>query len=292
VTVAALPAPATADPGDDVRIERLGAGMVRVTAPDGSRVVGPEGLTVKVTRATGETGSSGTIQVTMPNDRDAAALAEAYKRAGRSPVADAIAAGVSPALVEKMRVRTAAYQRGRIDPVGIGPAYVYGGPAVIYSSFCVYDNSGAVDWSGCTIRSYDSSDTDPSYSYRIDESQATGHETEWFAWLALERGGIENRYNTNRVTILQISPSSDINVASCTTQGLGFVIAGFGVSVTETLCPDRWDITRDYTSVPRYHKVEWQGDSHDDRSADALTGFKLQDGYDSSMSLWINWQTG
>lgn len=248
----------------------------------------PDGLEAGAADTTGY--ESGEIEVTFSYDSDPAALATAYESAGRSPVQDAIAAGVNPGLVAKMQARTDAYQQGTQG--GIGTAQVNDGK--IYSSFCVSDSDGNVEMDGCVIRAYDPSDADPNYQYRVDETQGTGKETHDLPWMGLLVAGVKNSYNSSYVTILKISPGSDItDVSECRSQGFGVDIAGFGASISDTVCPDWWDMSKAFSpSIPRYHKVEWKGDSHNDRSADALTLFKISNGKVSNYTLTINWRLG
>lgn len=67
-------------------------------------------------------------------------------------------------------------------------------------------------------------------------------------------------------------------------------IAGFGATVSELVCPDRIDVTRDIThGSPQFHKTEWQGHTHDDTSTAALTLYKETVGGYTNYTLTFNW---
>jgi hypothetical protein len=161
----------------------------------------------------------------------------------------------------------------------------------IFDSICVSDTSSAVQWDGCVTRYRVTGDTDPTYVYGIDDAQAYGHETACCYWNDLHKGGVKNNYDTSRVDITKAAPSSEItDVKSCYNQTFGLTVAGFGACSGGTVCPDRWDVTRpSVTSVPEYHKVEWQGQTNSDREANAMSGYRLVDGYTAHYSIGINW---
>jgi hypothetical protein len=171
---------------------------------------------------------------------------------------------------------------------GTGTQQVVGGGR-IYSSFCVHDTTGNVEWDGCVVRAYDPVDADSTYNYYVDQAQASGHETHDLPWINLRRGGVKNEYRTTNVTILNRSPASDIERSDCLTMGFGATYAGFGASITSAVCPDLWDQSASLTNNPRYHKVEWRGKTHNDREASALTLFKKRPSYGSAYWLVINW---
>lgn len=272
----------------EVDVERLGDGAYRYTViGTGVTVVGSSGLTVQVVRS----GHSGRVGVSVGNDADAAAQADEYERLGRSPVKDAVAAGIDGSLLAKIRAAWEAHQEGGSATSPLAPAQIVGGGR-IYSSFCIHDSDGNLEWDGCVIRAYDPSDADPTYNYYVDQAQGSGHETSSIPWYQLEKGGVENRYNTSNVTILHRSPASDIERSDCVSMGLGVSIGGFGASVSGTVCPDLWDQTFDGSGGVRAHRVVWHGNTHNDRQADALTLFKKRSTHSSAYELWTYWEYG
>jgi hypothetical protein len=131
-------------------VEDLGGGMSLYTVPGGVTVVGGADLLVEATQVDpgeefgADPGENveGQVAIGMVNDGDEAALAEEYEALGRSPVADAIAAGIDGEFLASLMEDWAQYQLS-----GTGTQQVVGGGR-IYSSFCVHDGSGNVEWDG------------------------------------------------------------------------------------------------------------------------------------------------
>lgn len=125
-------------------------------------------------------------------------------------------------------------------------------------------------------------DGDPNWNYGIDDAQASGHETEGAKWWEdLLKGGVRNNYNTGKVDIVKAAPSSDITVSSeCRTSSFSVGAGGFSVGAGGTICPDRWNVTRtSLSAVPEYHETQWEGESHNDREAHALTAYRDKPGF-------------
>jgi hypothetical protein len=165
----------------------------------------------------------------------------------------------------------------------------------IVDSICIHDHVDYVQWDGCVTRYRSTSETDPNWNYGVDEAQAWGHETQGFpTWEDLLYGGVKNVYSTSRVDILKASPGSDItDVGECRTSGFSVGVAGLSVGMSGQVCPSRWNVSRVSTTAnPEYHKVRWEGESHNDREADALTAFRYKPGYTTAYNIVIDYKVG
>lgn len=258
----------------------LHKGQSRKTSGSVVAVGGP-GLTISRVAVTA--GGTREVQVSTGDDSDTEAMAAAYAAEGRSVLDDARAAGVGKGMIRKLCEKTLA--NGELSLVSTS------GSGKIINSLCVSDTSGDVAWDGCVTRYRATDDGDPNWNYGIDDAQAWGHETNWEPWLDLHKGGVRNNYNTSRVDIIKASPSSDINdVDRCYSSSFGVSAAGFGVSSGGTVCPARWNITRTTSaSIPEFHKVQWEGETNDDREAVAVSAYRFKPGYSNKYSLIINW---
>lgn len=245
------------------------------------RAVGGKGLAVKLRRDADGSGSE--VEVAAGDDSNPDAMAREYEAAGRSVLDDARAAGVSAGLVRKLCAK--ALRNGDLRLMATS------GTGKIVDSICVHDSVDYVEWDGCVTRYRATNDGDPNWNYGIDDAQAWGHETNWEFWEDLHKGGVRNNYDTSRVDILKASPSSDLSdVPRCYNLTFGASAGGFGATTGGTVCPARWNITRTgITNVPEYHKVQWEGETNDDREAVAVTAFRYRPGYTTAYHLITNY---
>lgn len=279
---------AQADPPRKPVITKIGGGMIRIEVPGGPIVVGGPGTQVE--SVTDNAGELVAITVAANSDDDLRAQAEAYRSQGRSTLRTARASGMSAAALERLSRHLSSVSAGG-DPSDAAQArtgipwraptatsVATSGSGNIYDSICINDTSDKLEWDGCVTR-YRSNDSDPDYNYGIDDAYASGHETHWYPTFDLEKGAVKNIYNTSQVNLTKMSPGADINdVNHCYSVSLGGSAAGFGVSGGGTVCPDRWDITRDTDGAVRSHKVEWQGETNDDREAAGITSWRVKVG--------------
>lgn len=254
----------------------------RVVHSEAATAAGGPGLTLS-TRISPDA-RSGEIVVTG-SDSSPDELALAYARDGRSPARDAALAGLSRASIQRLCTRSTSQQNVTASVAATGQ---------IYDHYCATDNVDDVQWEGCVTRYRNTSETDPSYNYGIDESEAWGFEDSNWPWVGLLVGGVRNSYNTSNVNIIQASPGSTISdVSSCRTMGFGVTVPGYGISASGTVCPAFWKVMKtSVNTVPEYHWVEWHGDEHDQREVEAVSGWAVRSGYGTAHSLIINWQTG
>ena len=259
VPVSAIGAPSAAL---GTLVEHVGNGTFRYSDPaTGLVVAGGPGLVVEVTNP--DPGSvAGSVRTP---DVDEDVQAAEYHSLGRSPVNDAIAAGISGTLLDRLVTQWNSYVSG-----GIGTNQI-NGDSQVYDSFCLRDNNGNIKVEACVIRARWTDDGDSTYNYYVDETQGTGRETSDIPWIRLKSLGVSNEYHNSGVTIVRRDPGSDIERENCVGYGFGVDIAGFGASVSGEVCPDKWDYSSSNTQVPRYHKVVWRGSSQSDREAIALT---------------------
>lgn len=261
----------------------LHKGQVKKTVGHAT-VVGGEGLTVNAQA----NGTDRSISISGGDDSNTAKMAKAYSAAGRSVLDDARAAGVGKGLIRKLCKQALADGTFKL-------AATASGSYTIVNSICVSDSVSYVEWDGCTVRYRATADGDPNWNYGIDDSQAYGHETVGFpTWEDLLVGGIRNLYDTGNVDIVSAKPSSDItDVSECRSASFGASAGGFGISEGTTICPSRWNITRtSVTAVPEYHKVQWEGESHNDREAMALSAYRYRPGLSTAYTLTINYKVG
>lgn len=259
--------------------------------------VGGAGVAVKsaTTTASGWTaeaklknGTARALTITSGADTSTPEVAgNAYAANGRSVLDDARAAGVGEGLIRKLCAE--ALENGTFQLMAVT------GDSTIVDSICVHDHVDYVQWDGCVTRYRAVNDGDPSWNYGVDDAQAYGHETQGFpTWEDLLYGGVKNSYNTSRVDILKASPSSDItDVGECRTSGFSVGVQGFSVGESGQVCPSRWNITRtSTTTVPEYHKTRWEGESHNDREAVALSAFRYKPGYTTAYTITIDYKVG
>ena len=246
---------------------------------DGVTVAGGPGITG--TRSITPSPGEHAIEVTPVDTGDPAAMAAAYQAAGRSPVDDAIAAGVSPAMVAKMEASMAAIESGA-------------GAGIVYESFCAYDNQVYMDGEACVIRSYDNTEVISGYGIRMDQTQALGNESSPYFWDELHLLGAKNQYARAKpdLTIVAKNPASDVTgVTSCRDISVSASYGSFGASIGGQICPDMWDASvSSGTTYPQYHSNDWKGSVKTyDREANLISIVKIRDGYTTGYKLYLRW---
>ncbi|MBA2560626.1 MAG: hypothetical protein H0V07_12230 [Propionibacteriales bacterium] len=283
---------------DSTNSSRLIAGQQRLSPAAGVVVVGGSGMRAKLT-----TTKAGVRALTVraADDVHTAAMAERYAANGRSVVEDARAAGVPPGLLRKLCIEqvdgaaatssTASTSSTAAPTSSVRNAAMMSGSGTIFDSICLSDSSDSVQWGGCVTRYRATADSDPNWNYGIDDSQASGHETACCWWNDLHAGGVKNSYDTSRIDITKASPGSDINdLNQCYNSTFGLSVGGFGATTGGTVCPDRWNIARpSMSAVPEYHKVQWEGETNNDRESVAMSGYRVKPGYSSQYSITIYW---
>lgn len=244
---------ATGGPPQVVSTEILPDGAMRERFSNGSVFVGNPAAQVQFVLDSSGATVGGTVTDAGPaSPSDAAAWAAAYAAHGRSPRADAAAAGIDPSTQpadNQGQNSTKASSRSLAS--ASHHAYNWQTANVVYDSGCLTLNDTPAYWHGCYIRKGTSS-TDCCAFYLADESQAAGHANLGGYWL--NSGYTQNQY-ANTDLIVQWNPNSDVSGNNCT--NTGFSLSDFGATLSESVnnCPVKIHV---YDGTQRF-LTTWQG---------------------------------
>jgi hypothetical protein len=260
---------------------------VRLTYDNGVVVVAGAGSRVEFTRQlttdnAGKTVVTGEVAIIPPPVSSAKEMEEraaAYRAAGRSPFADALAAGYP--------LEAAAQLPGGPNaiPPKEGDAPIVPMVGELYDSGCVGDTAGSrIRWDGC-FRRYRTSDADPNASYRADASGASG---EGSFWNSLLMGRTEHRYGSGK-QIVQNKPTADRSDTDCTTLTLSGTYYGVSLSVPFQACFGFYDMI---WATTRFSN-EWRdsyGSEGTTVSVAAETWARVPNGQSDGFSYHIAWR--
>lgn len=219
---------------------------------NGSVFVGDSNAQVQFVQDSAGVTIGGTVIDPGPSSpADAAAWAASYHAHGRSPRADAAAAGIDPSTQPADdQAPNATSGTRRLSSAKRG-AYNWQSPNVVYDSGCLTLNDVPAYWHGCYIRKGTAS-TDCCAFYLADESQAAGHANLGGYWL--NSGMTQNQY-PNTDLIVQWNPNSDVSGNNCTSTG--FSLTDFGATLSESVnnCPVKIHV---FDGTQRF-QTTWQG---------------------------------
>lgn len=259
-----------------VSVSRLGGGRELQLFANGASVVASEGTKVRFW-SSGVEENEVILSMTPPDIDDPAAAAQEYRAAGRSVAQDAQALGISPADAAQIGIRydeeeaandsTSARSTGR---QALGS---------IFASGCATVDNSYVYWHGCFTRT--SGDSDSTYNYIGDQSQATGYAKNIHR---LTRGRAKHEYNGANALIVRWQPIIDIPEGSC--QQVTFGVSGYGLSLSDTftLCPDKL-----HPSISdSVFESSWEGHSHGTKGVAAETLVRVKRGTSSGFTFHVS----
>jgi hypothetical protein len=263
-------------PGLLVAQERLPTGALKRVFAEGITFVGADDAQVFPERD--EAGNITGVSVLVPGPSSPEGIAERarnYKAHGRSPVADARAAGI-PDPEQYAEPQAPSQARAR-------RSYDFKTANVIWDSGCSTVDTGDYYWHSCFIRKGTDSTSTTAY-YLADSSQAAGwsKDAPWYdAGNWLDDGYTALDYPADR-TVVSWRPAQDIDVGSCYTTS--FSMSGWGATLGRswTTCPDRIHVT----PYDTYFRSRWEGctSSNHTRGSAAGVFVKVPRGYAST--LW------